>query len=443
MLDNERIDLDLWSNMLRTSKWIIVALCSGMLYAAGANNDDFVEVEIYFKPIDKALYYEVQWLKSQNPLRGMSDRRADVFEDYRDINDQDIEKILANPIHRKVPESIKYFRIRSVSRENRLPGPWGQVFEVETFKYTPPVEEKPEEPVVKNEVNNIQLPFVTLNFDNGEERKYLTREDMQFTAVDSIAGIKHLYYNINRRGYQVYEGPIAFPDDDHYLLNFYSEDHLGNREDPQLLDFWVDRTAPKTEIVFEGKTLQKNGYRWLSKDSTIRFNAIDNSSGIEKTMYRLSSLQKTVGDFSEAADRLRLTTLGKNAESQFIIEYYSIDRMQNKEEVKQSVFVVDDEAPRVTLRARTFDKLLHDKVGKSFDEKYHLTVAFDIVELSLPVKARVFFNGEQQDEIEVQKNLTYTYKPFLQGSYTVKVLFTDALGNESSWSENISSEDVY
>jgi len=120
---------------------------------------------------------------------------------------------------------------------------------------------------------------------------------------------------------------------------------------------------PSTHKEFDGIVINKTLYggyllHFIPKDTMIRLVAVDNGSGVNKTMYRIF---KWVGkwlllfDWSEYKEPINLFEIGVEYNlsgcGKYQIEFYSIDKVGNAEKVKWNDVFVDCFAPTSSITA--------------------------------------------------------------------------------------------
>ncbi|WP_423800720.1 OmpL47-type beta-barrel domain-containing protein [Neobacillus sp. SAB-20_R2A] len=94
----------------------------------------------------------------------------------------------------------------------------------------------------------------------------------------------------------------------------------------------LDTSAPETLLNVQGQTGTNS---WYGSGVTVSLTASDNDAGIEKTLYRING-----GEWQPYAEPFSLTVEGTT-----VVEYKSIDKAGNEEDVKASTIKIDTQKP--------------------------------------------------------------------------------------------------
>lgn len=191
--------------------------------------------------------------------------------------------------------------------------------------------------VEKNESNNrattclnvTSLPITTLTlsgqFIQGATQLYITnRTDMGFTVTDrSGEGIRNTMYKVDSGTWTAYNAavPINIPTEGAHTITYNSTDKLGGAEDSKTAGFFVDDIAPVSNAA-------RNG-------TSITINATDDvGSGVANIFYSVDSGRLTVynGTF---------VVMGAG---HHVVEFYSTDRLQNTEKLRNVSFSIQGES---------------------------------------------------------------------------------------------------
>jgi hypothetical protein len=118
---------------------------------------------------------------------------------------------------------------------------------------------------------------------------YISPAQVELAAADTgCGGLQETQYRIDEGGWQVYTGPFALSDGVH-VVEYTSTDAVGNAETAQSLALNVDTTPPDTMATPAG-TAGDGG--WWRSDVEVTIDAIDITSGVEATGYRLTRQQR-------------------------------------------------------------------------------------------------------------------------------------------------------
>jgi hypothetical protein len=137
-------------------------------------------------------------------------------------------------------------------------------------------------------------PFTTISFNpsypDGENDWYVSNVTVTLEADDDT-GVNSTYYRINEGLWEIYESPFIISEEGNdVLIEYYSDDILGNVEDVKYACLDIDKTPPNITLDIEVK---KIGWRkWLI---TVVVNCNDNTSGMDRVEFFLNEgLQSVV-----------------------------------------------------------------------------------------------------------------------------------------------------
>ena len=139
-------------------------------------------------------------------------------------------------------------------------------------------------PVTSLSVNeSVLLPNVILSKNH----------TMLFKAVDSLSGVKETWYRFDQsEQFSRTASAVALArlKDGEHLVSFYSIDNVGVAETLHTTPFFIDNTPPATQVTFDGDHfISKSGIDLISTRTTLKIDASDNKSGIEKIEYALAN----------------------------------------------------------------------------------------------------------------------------------------------------------
>jgi hypothetical protein len=202
-------------------------------------------------------------------------------------------------------------------------------------------------------------------------------------------------------------------------IRYYSVDSAGNNETVKYKQMRVDNQKPASIAVFAGGW---NG------DVNVPFSCTDyNGSGCKKIKYRVDG-----GDWNESVFSGSDINVLFNTDGNHLVEYYSLDNVDNNESVKSGRVAVDKSPPSITITDPATDQM----------EKGISTIAFSIgklngsnIDLSSIV---VDFNGTPSDDFNALADCTetsgdygcaYTELNLPEDDYNLSVYSKDAANN--------------
>jgi len=150
-----------------------------------------------------------------------------------------------------------------------------------------------------------------------------------------------------------YTGEFGIPTESCHIIEFYSEDALGNEEDIKWQCVFVDKTPPGIYKDYHGPYFEENDTEWISSETNISIYASDSGlhpSGLKELSYRItlvgdgnctndSICQETEGSGSWTTVYTNVTEAKINEQSCHLIEIRAIDNVDKESLHKQCVFV--------------------------------------------------------------------------------------------------------
>lgn len=174
------------------------------------------------------------------------------------------------------------------------------------------------------------------------------RTYIKLSSVDVTAGL-------NRIGYQIDNGPetvfgekidLSKLEDGPHTINFYGYDNVKNKEDDQVIEFYLDRTEPKVEATIVGDQYQNRGRVFVSTRTKVKLIAEDNKAGVKTVKYSIGG----AGEKTYYEPFL----LDKKQGNQ-VITYYAVDKVNNRYDGKleetnlsRTSLDIDMEAPEIS-----------------------------------------------------------------------------------------------
>lgn len=173
--------------------------------------------------------------------------------------------------------------------------------------------------------------------------KYLyvsPRSRCQLNGEDDLLGVNKILYSFNHQKLDAqYKSPLAFEDIKGLQAIFYqSWDMVANKSAIEKLVVYMDNEAPQTGIDFEGPQFFTRDTLFISQTTQVKLFSKDDESGIKQTSYQIDEKAVVTGNsFQIPGDGLHK------------INFYSEDNVNNQEQLKESVVVVDNKGPEVYI----------------------------------------------------------------------------------------------
>ncbi len=205
-------------------------------------------------------------------------------------------------------------------------------------------------------------------------------------SVDDVTCEYELWWveqNIDRGIFQDYK-KITFTEDSIHTLKIWCWDALGNEVYDEEI-FLVDSTPPETTKTYIGPYHEVDGLKWIDGVTLINLTATDEKVGVDEIRYRVSgaladkfcescgtwmeTLRPDMGPWQTYSD-----PFGILEESCHVIEYSSIDRLGNEEEIKWQCIFVDKTAPIIEKEYEQGDPYYTDGTSEWINKDTTITI---------------------------------------------------------------------
>lgn len=254
-------------------------------------------------------------------------------------NSSDSEFILFEGNKYNTQNSLKkFFRIRKLGLYNSK-GIWSKFELVADYSKTNKAPELEGTVVTPRKPDSV---FIELE-RNGNKTYFLNGDRVGFEISQSAVGIDQTYYRLNGGDWNKYtsEG-LRFIQDGEYQMDYYSVDKIGNRETAKTVQFLVDIKPPNTELKLESNSDIKMPPGFISGSSKIALLAKDEVSGIFSTQFKFICNGGNENQFQIYNQPFSIDDPIQFCKSGFQIQYFSIDKVGNKEETRTYLFSYSD-----------------------------------------------------------------------------------------------------
>lgn len=274
-------------------------------------------------------------------------------------------------------------------------------------------------PMVFEEISGSTYMVAGREFSSG-------RSQLRIVAVDNRAGVKEIYYSLNREQFQPYQRPIFLSDITGALsVRSFAEDNVGNRgtSDAQGQQFSmpeIDINGPIINHRFQGAMITLRDTIWVSPLTRVQIQATDRGSGVSRIVYKLNDDSGV-----EYSEPFTVASSG----------YYQVsctawDNVDNLNIAKFG-FGVDAQSPHIF---HNFSVAPH---GIAEVENQPLPVFSPNVKLYLGATDNL--SGIKQIMVSVNQGRERAYSSPLDGfrvghNHTVSIRATDMLGNQTTQS---------
>jgi len=250
-------------------------------------------------------------------------------------------------------------------------------------------------------------------FINKNDTIILSKDtDIILKSKDELSGVQNIYYSINNENYKEYQNNLNLIDENKYILKYYSVDNVGNVESIKIINIIIDNSPPKSILKYKGDVYKKI----ISNESFLIIESSDNIE-IKKTFFSIND-----SEFFEYNNKILASNL---KEGEHIIKYYSIDNIENKENIKIDTFFIDKTAPIIIQDIIGNEYLTSNGEKYSSGESKLKLTAFDnksgIKEIYYSV------NNEKFKKYEKPINLS-----FVSGEINLKTYAIDNVNNKTN-----------
>jgi hypothetical protein len=161
---------------------------------------------------------------------------------------------------------------------------------------------------------------------------------LHISATDALSGVARTLISLDGAPFVPLPdgGPNVAAEGEH-SLRYFSVDHVGNVEKVQEYKFRVDGTPPQTKLAISGPKSEAV----VGVDAVLTLTANDAVAGVDTILYRLDGGAEQVYQ-----NPLQLDVQGEGSHH---IQYYSVDRVGNREAPQTYAYVVDRQPPAISL----------------------------------------------------------------------------------------------
>ena len=117
---------------------------------------------------------------------------------------------------------------------------------------------------------------------------------LRFLGEDVESGIAEVRYRINQGNWTPFQHNFSLEQEGEQLLEFASQDKVGNQEAPKKLRLVVDNTPPEISTQFGSQPIgQEGGKQVYAKNSILFIMSVDQASGLSRLQYQLGDDKPT------------------------------------------------------------------------------------------------------------------------------------------------------
>ncbi len=228
-------------------------------------------------------------------------------------------------------------------------------------------------------------------------------------AIDNLSGVGKTEYRIDSGTWTTY-APFTVAAEGTHIVDYRSQDNVGNLEAFKTLTIIVDNTPPVTTIATgDPKYSAADGKLYVTGSTTFTLAATDSLSGVAATEYHV-----------DGGSWIIYAPFTIVAEGSHIIEYRSRDNVQNTETPKTQTVIVDNTPPVTTITTG-------DPKYTPVDGKLYVTSGS-----TFSLSASDNLSGVAKTEYRIDSGTWTIYAPFTvaaEGTHIVDYRSQDNAGN--------------
>lgn len=212
---------------------------------------------------------------------------------------------------------IRFFRVRSIHKTG-VAGPYGKTLPV--TDYLRKAYREPTIPVIQQ-----------------GQTEYLLGSRIELPVQPNLV----TKYRLGDGEFVEYREPLVFDKPDTYKMEVQLENADKQVVYKKIFVFKVELNPPKTRGVIVNPIQSKRGIS-VGRDSAVVFLVEDSESGVARIFYRLIPFGKDASaiPFNEYSVRLSHADIAAAGETS-LLQYYSIDKAGNKEDVKSEMLFAE------------------------------------------------------------------------------------------------------
>ncbi|UXP33583.1 Ig-like domain-containing protein [Reichenbachiella agarivorans] len=153
------------------------------------------------------------------------------------------------------------------------------------------------------------------------------RTYLKIKSTDLGSGISKVVYQIDDQAEKTFTDQINLStlSDGNHKIKFYAYDNVKNKEEEQIIDFYLDSTVPTVEATVVGDQYQNRGRVFISTRTKVKLVAEDNKAGVKTIKYSING--------AEPETYYEPFELNKE-QGHHVVTYFATDKVNNTLEGK-------------------------------------------------------------------------------------------------------------
>ena len=236
----------------------------------------------------------------------------------------------------------------------------------------------------------------------------------QLRSGDALSKLSYVEYRIDDSLAIKYRDPFEIEQEGMHRITYRGVDKVGNREPQNTFEVIVDCTAPVISYATKPAFEEKDGIKYLPKDSEIEIAAIDKYSGIGKIEYTFDDGKA----WQEYKSPIKMTEPGNQ-----VLRFRAADKLDNISEDVLFTVLVDDKPPVVQIKS---DQKLIAVGGKSYSRRGNIfRLSASDVDSGID---KIFVKSGNDTDFQIY---TTPLRFDAEGEHSIEAKAIDKVGNES------------
>lgn len=180
-----------------------------------------------------------------------------------------------------------------------------------------------EKPIEHRVVFHKSAPITQLTIEGDKYDNIISgRSKIQLTTENKSSIPLKTYYSIDSGEVKNYVFPITAGNisQGEHIIEYYTSDNVGNKENTKSFEFYVDKTPPTIIEEIVGNSFLSNGKEYSSGKTQLKLTSFDNKAGVKEVRYSINE-----GEYKLYDKPVFLVQASGN----LIIRSYAIDNVNN------------------------------------------------------------------------------------------------------------------
>lgn len=244
------------------------------------------------------------------------------------------------------------------------------------------------------------------------------RSRIKLSANDNKAGVEKITYGIDipSRTNEYTEPFPLLSKTGLQSVNYGAVDKVSNWTPRITKEVYLDNTSPTSNIYFIGDKFLNRDTLFITKNTKIKISTSEKESGIKNVNYNIDGKINSIYTDAFVCEK----------DGYHKIEYFGVDNVNNSEDVKMKVFVIDNIAPEINY-SFSVESIGREEID---GKEYAVYPSNTLVYLGATDNAsgvKVILHKLNEGQLLTNTQIGY-FKP---GNYQLEIIAKDVLNNES------------